>query len=280
MSAYRPVVKLLQANTGARRISHVFDDFVEMFALTLRNAVDKQGWQEREDRYLQVVKPYTAEQLERFAEAFAHVVALMEAEPRDVLGHLYMSLDLGNEAMGQFYTPYDIARLMADMQAETLTEAIDRQGFATLYEPACGAGAFIVATAEGLRAKGCNPQAQLHVTAEDLSAQAVHMVYIHLTLLHIPAVVYRRDTLTMETFDTWLTPAHIIGGWTARLRNRDAIEQMRAFLDPPERLVEETVSAGVVTDTGALIEDTIREAERGGASAWDDVFAGIGGDAA
>lgn len=251
MSDYKQVVKLLEQNTGARRLSNVFDDFVEMFALSLRNAVDRQGWQEREDRYLTVAGQYTSEQLARFADAFARVVALMEQEPRDVLGHLYMSLELGNEAMGQFYTPYDIARVMADMQSDTLTGAIERDGFATLYEPACGAGAFLVAAAESLRVKGFNPQQQLHVTCEDLSAQAVHMVYIHLTLLHIPAVVYRRNTLTMETFDTWHTPAHILGDWSRKLRFADGINgAQELFQAMPE--IEQVEQVG-----------------------WDDVFAEV-----
>lgn len=250
MSDYKPVVKLLRENTGARRLSHVFDDFTEMFAISLRNAVDKHGWQEREDRYLQVVKPYTPAQLARFAEAFAHVVNLIHAEPRDVLGHLYMSLELGNEAMGQFYTPYDIAKVMAKFQGDTLTEQIEREGFARMYEPACGAGAFIIATSQTLRERGFNPQQQLHVTAEDLSSQAVHMVYIHLTLLHIPAVVYRRDTLTMETYDTWFTPAHILGGWGRRLRNRAAVTAARELMDRME-------------------EPSPTEAA---AQSWDDVF--------
>jgi hypothetical protein len=250
---YKPIVKLLERNTGARRMVHVFDDFVEMFAISFRNSVDKRGWQEREDQYLRIAGKYDKEQLGRFAEAFALVVQAMEAEPRDVLGHLYMSLDLGNEAMGQFYTPYDIARLMADMQGKALTRQVEERGFAEIYEPACGAGAFMVAASEAFKAKGFNPQTQLHVTAEDLSAQAVHMIYIHLTLLHIPAVVCRRNTLSMETFDTWYTPAHILGGWSRRLRQADAVGSARELLE----------SLPVV--------EQIEQAN----AAWEDVFEGV-----
>ncbi|MFB7844796.1 hypothetical protein [Microbacterium sp. NPDC056052] len=37
----------------------------------------------------------------------------MEDEPCDVLGKLYMQLELGNSALGQFYTPYSVAQLIA-----------------------------------------------------------------------------------------------------------------------------------------------------------------------
>lgn len=253
MTDYKPIVKLLRSNVGAQRMANVFDDFVEMFALALRNTCDLNGREEREERYLHIAGKYDGEQLNRFAEAFAGVVNIMSGEPRDVLGHLYMELELGNEHMGQFYTPYDIARLMAEMQGDTLTGQVGRDGFAELYEPACGAGAFLVASSEAMRARGFNPQTQLHVTAEDLSAEAVHMAYIHLTLLHIPAVVYRRNTLTLETFDAWYTPAHILGGWSRKLRHQRALnESLRLMTTTPELEVAVGDSAG-----------------------WDDVFEGV-----
>lgn len=220
----KEVVALLRANTGARRISQVFDDFVEIFALALRNAVDHRGRQEREEQYLQVIQPYSRDELDRFARAFSLVVVEMEREPQDILGRLYMGLELGNSSMGQFFTPHDIARLIAELNLPGMTEQVQRRGYAELYEPACGAGAFIIATAQAMRQAGMNPQEVLHVTAEDLSVQAVHMIYIHLTLLHIPAVIHRKNTLTQEHYDTWTTAAHLLGGWSWRLRRREPVQ--------------------------------------------------------
>lgn len=213
MSRYREIVKLLQANTGAQRMSTVFDDFVEMSALALRNAVDHRGRDEREARYLLVAGKYDREQLERFAQALALVTLAMQEEPCDVLGRLYMQLDLGSGDLGQFFTPFDVACLIAAMTSGDLVEHVREHGFAELYEPACGAGALVIASTLELQRAGMNPQHQLHVTAEDIAPTAVHMIYIHLTLLHIPALVHRRNTLTLETFETWPTPAHILGGW-------------------------------------------------------------------
>lgn len=218
MSNNRELVKLLQANVGSKRLSQVFDDFVEMSALAFRNTVDLRGRDAREEQYLRVADQYDGEALDRFGQALALVILEVEREPGDVLGHLYMDLALGNEHMGQFFTPYDVARMIAAMNAEGLAQQVTEHGFAQLYEPACGAGAFIVAASQAMRETGLNPQQQLHVTAEDLSSTAVHMVYIHLTLLHIPAVVHHRNTLTQETHDSWFTPAHIFGGWAAKVR--------------------------------------------------------------
>ncbi|MER6367124.1 N-6 DNA methylase [Streptomyces mirabilis] len=247
MSSYREIVKLLAANTGAKRMSEVFDNFVEMAALALRNAVDVRGsevWQAREAQYLQIVGRYDRAELDRFAEALALVTMEMQREPCDVLGHLYMELELGNERLGQYYTPYDIAQLMAQIQIDSVVEQVQRDGFADVYEPSCGAGAFMVALSQAMLEHGLNPQTQLYVTAEDIAPQAMHMIYVHLTLLHIPAVVRRRDVLTLKTFETWPTPALVLGGWGRKLRLARAINgSRRLIIAPPQETTEKPADA-------------------------------------
>ncbi|MFC4048330.1 N-6 DNA methylase [Actinomadura syzygii] len=223
-------MRLLKANAGAKRMTEVFDDFVEMAALAFRNVVDPVEHDRREEQYLRTAGHYDRAALDRFARALALVTLVMQTQPCDVLGRLYMELDLGNEHLGQFFTPYDVARLVASMRAEPVIEQARDHGFAELYEPTCGPGAFIVAVSQAMREHGLNPQTQLHVTAEDVSPQAVHMVYVHLALLHIPAVVHRRDTLTLQRFDTWPTPAHVLGGWSQRLRWARAVDGSRALI--------------------------------------------------
>lgn len=209
---YKDMTKKLTGLTGGKRMFEVFRDFTELFALSLRNVVDKRDWQEREDRYLAVAKGYTRDQLNLMAEVMAMVVMQMERNPEDVLGRLYMQLEVSNDARGQFFTPYEVAKLMASMQVERMPD--DGKEFITIYEPACGAGAFMIAIAQELRQQ----QRQFHVTAEDIDPVAVHMAYIQFTLLDIPAVVFHRDTLSMETYDAWPTMAHVRDLWTYKLR--------------------------------------------------------------
>ncbi|MFJ7280356.1 N-6 DNA methylase [Kitasatospora sp. NPDC098663] len=233
MSALREIVKLLAANTGAKRMSDVFDHFVEMAALALRNAVDVRGsksWEARERQYLQIAGGYSRTDLDRFAHALALVTMELNRNPHDVLGRLYMELELGNERLGQFYTPYDFARLMARMEIRAVVEQVERSGFADVYEPTCGAGSFLIALSEVMLEHCLNPQTQLHVTAEDIAPQAMHMVYVHLTLLHIPAVVRHCNVLTLETFETWPTLAHVLGDWSHKRRVARAIDGSRQLI--------------------------------------------------
>ena len=59
------------------------------------------------------------------------------------------------------------------------------------------------------------------------------MAYLQLALLHIPAIVVHGNALTGEEWEHWYTPAHVVGDWGARLRQREAIQAMREMLAAP-----------------------------------------------
>ncbi|MCI4659619.1 N-6 DNA methylase [Cryobacterium zhongshanensis] len=216
--------KLLEANAsyGRRRISQVFADFCELSALAIRNSVDHDGWDEREAQYLRVISGYTPEEADRFAHLLAKLSLEFEDDFSDVLGKLYMSLDLGSDHLGQFFTPYEVSSMMAQMTIGNYTEKLEGQEFITVNEPTCGSGGMIVALAAALRGAGVNYQQSMHVVAQDIEATSVHMAYVQLSLLNVPAIVIHGNTLTLEQLDAWPTPAHILGGWDARLRDRAA----------------------------------------------------------
>ena len=53
------------------------------------------------------------------------------------------------------------------------------------------------------------------------------MTYVQLSLLHVPATVVHGNALSMEVWGTWYTPAHILGGWTFKLRRRLEADLLR-----------------------------------------------------
>ncbi|WP_282838107.1 N-6 DNA methylase [Microbacterium flavum] len=185
------IVKALRANTGARDLRTVFEDFCAMSGAAIRNRVDRNGYQVREDEYERTRSHYTAAQMDRFAEALAFVALELDAQPRDVLGETYMQLGIANRAQGQFFTPYSVAQLIASMQINDAPAQLLTRPFLTVYEPACGAGAMVIAMTQALAAQGIEYQTKVHVTADDISAIAVHMAYVQLSLLGVPAAVRR-----------------------------------------------------------------------------------------
>lgn len=84
----------------------------------------------------------------------------------------------------------------------------------------------IIAAAYVLADAGSNYRQAIHVTAIDVDRRCVHMTFLQLALLHVPAVVIQGNALTLESVETWCTPAHILGGWSRHLRQQQPISDV------------------------------------------------------
>lgn len=231
----KTLAKLLQDNGYRHHLHDVFRDFVELASCAIANAIDHQQAPAREERYLRTIGKYEKADQERFPLMFSELVLALEEEPGDVLGQVFGMLEQGNAAAGQFFTPYHVCKLMADLtigSADELRAAIDQKGYVSLFEPAAGAGAMIIAYAQAMHSAGFSYQRHLHVTAVDVDPRAVHMAYLQLSLLGIPAVVVLGNTLTLEERERWYTPAHILGGWGWRLQRAEKSARDPAIDEP------------------------------------------------
>jgi hypothetical protein len=219
----KELMDLLRKNAYRHDLHSVWSDFVEMGALAYANAVDLAQREAREERYMQIVKKYNADELSRMAQALgALTLALEAAQFDDVLGATFMELELGNKWAGQFFTPYCISYMMAQFHVDDrMREIVKRHGFVTASDPCVGGGAMPIALAHAMFDAGMNPQQHLHVTVQDVDIKAVHMAYLQLSMLHIPAIVIHGNTLANEQRSLWYTPAHILNGWSFRLDKRE-----------------------------------------------------------
>lgn len=218
-------IKLVQQNAGARRASEVFRDFCEMAAIALSSRFDVARHHDRELRYGVIEARYDRTQVGRFHRMLACITNSLNSGHKDCLGQVFMEMDLGNAFGGQFFTPYEISMLMAHLTLGPITQDdVDAKGgFIRIHDPAVGAGAMVIAMSEALLNQGINYQQCMHVVAQDIDATACHLAYIQFAVLAIPAVVIVGNTLTMEVREQWLTPAHILGHWGARIRRREAL---------------------------------------------------------
>jgi type I restriction-modification system DNA methylase subunit len=102
----------------------------------------------REPEYLEEAKHWSKEELNGFAEAIGALV--LENPFEDILGGYYMECALSHKGQkwnGEFHTPKAICDLMAQMTLGDLS-GLPADGPITVLEPACGAGAMILATAQ------------------------------------------------------------------------------------------------------------------------------------
>ncbi len=188
----------------------VWDDLITCFAISLHNAVAKD--EELEKKYLNIIGNYQRpEQLEMPKLVALLVGAFEESGFRDLLGEMYMGMEISSKNLGQFFTPYSLSKLCAKLTLDRT--AIERQKYVTTHEPACGSGGMIIAQADVMFEEKYNPQKQLLAYCVDVDQTAAMMCYIQLALWGIPAVVTIGNTLTMQFSRTMLTPMYHVGGW-------------------------------------------------------------------
>lgn len=212
------IIKKIEWLSGRHGAWTVFSDFIAMAAISIRNSVNLLDWEEKEKQYLDLIKKYKKEELEKFPEILGELIMALEKEPSDILGQVFMEMDLGNKWKGQFFTPMPVAELMAEVSIDQIRKTIDKDGYITVNEPAAGAGAMIIALAKVLEQHGYNYQKQMVVITQDTDIKSVYMAYIQLSLLGIPAKVIHANTLTLEVYEEWDTPFYVLNMWDYRLK--------------------------------------------------------------
>ncbi len=227
------IIKKIERMTGRYDTWTIFSDFIAMAAISIRNSVDIVGQKRREEQYRDIVNKYNEKELNKFPEIFGELVMGLEKEEADILGDLFMELNLGNKWGGQFFTPINIAECMADMMIgdnEKIKKDIGNKGYVTVHDPASGAGAMIIGMAKAMKKQGYNYQKQMVAIAQDIDIRSTYMAYIQLSLLGIPAKVIHGNSLTMEIFDIWYTPFFILDLWKYRLsKEQSGDEQIIKF---------------------------------------------------
>lgn len=205
----------------------IWKDFIIMSACALSNPVDKTHYEEREKRYLDIIQKYEPRKQVLFSELFAHMVMALEEDPeQDFLGKMYMDLNLGYDELKQVFTPYHVCQLMADITIGDIVSQVEKQGYITIDDPCCGAGANLIAAIHTARHKlekaGLNYQNHLLVTGQDIEEVVALMCYIQLSLLGVAGFVKVGNTITepMSPSDTtenyWFTPMYFNDVWCYR----------------------------------------------------------------
>lgn len=207
----------------------VWKDFITMFACSLSNSLDKANFAERESCYMQIVRnrKYSKQELNLFPQLVAETVMALEYNPeQDFLGKIFMELGLGNDAGGQFFTPYSVCRCMAGITMSDVLTLVKEKGYITINDPACGAGATLIAgiyeARKQLDKANLNFQNHVLISAQDIDYTTALMCYIQISLLGVAGYIKVGNTLTepMCSTDTlenyWFTPMYFSKVWVMR----------------------------------------------------------------
>lgn len=231
----------------------VWSDFILMSACTL-SLLDIENREERIQMCNNTAAKYTASEMDDFRTMFGEVVQALEDNPdQDFLGELFMALELSNEAVGQFFTPYSVCALMAKMQCVDIVERVKEKGYLSVNDPAVGAGALLIAFANECRAQGVNYQNHILFVAQDIDYVAAMMCYIQISLLGCAGYVIVGNTLTtpptepLSNQNVWYTPMYFCDLWQWRRiikafgvlqRPRDEEPETTEIVPPPTKAAE------------------------------------------
>lgn len=219
--ASKEFVKLINSFGYKYDRYQVFMDFCEIAMITLRQPFERSD--ELEKRYFELIKQYSEDEVDRFAQLLTMVIHGLTFRHCDFLGKCFHELELHNKNAGQFFTPYNISSMMAQMtfNIDDLKAHIKEKGYITLNEPTCGSGGMVIAVDEHMKAHDINPAEHLYVVAQDIDFKVCCMCFIQLALLGVPACIIYGNTLMLEIRQAWYTPVFHLNGWGQRLAAHD-----------------------------------------------------------
>lgn len=197
MSAVKEIENRISGLSGRYSAYEIFYDWIACGAISISNStqmIHDKVWQAREKEFTAIMSKYTREEQQTFEEMLGLLVIALEENLSDVLGVIFMEMEMGSKATGQFFTPFHIsemnARIAIDIDAlKESEETIE------LSEPSCGGGGAIIAAAKYLKENNINFQKRMRVVAQDLDWKGVYMTYLQCSLIGIKAVVAQGDTL-------------------------------------------------------------------------------------
>ena len=193
----RQFYKVFQGLCDAHSSWQVWADLIFMMACAISNALEprEKVRGSREEEFKRTASRYTQKEQAVMAELFGITVEALERDPdQDFLGELFMCLGLGSHWKGQFFTPYDICRAMAQITMDGLEPRIEAQGWVSICDTCCGAGALLVAARNEMVRKNIPRTGGLFV-AQDIDRTAALMCYIQLSLLGCAGYVVVADSL-------------------------------------------------------------------------------------
>ena len=201
--------------TVARRghsIGTVFDDWLDLLLYALAAGDHEAAYQQTAEQYAFNGYPQGDRGIDHLSKATGQLFEGMIQTGADILGDVYHILGKGNDELGQFFTPHNVAMFKVEMleiveNTSSEYERGDRSAAAldarhSLMDPACGSGRLLVPAARG------HPDGWY--TGVDLDSTCAKMAALNLVFCNVDGQIVHGNSLTMEAYtvyDTYYTEA-------------------------------------------------------------------------
>lgn len=248
MNNKKEFLSKLQSISHSRSMHNTFSDWLEIAAISMHQLPYHSGELEKDEafdrleaEYMERIKPYSKDELVVFSELLSLTITAHHNDFSDFLGEVAGEENLLNKRSGQFFTPYHLCRAIAKMSFGSVEVQVkEKGGILTVCEPAVGAGALVIASAEEVASQGVDPRAHLQFDCTDISRDAFNMAYIQLSALGLQAVVRHGNTLSNQYWEHRATPQFLIfERWLTAKRDEqrraDAVEALLVGLLAQDR---------------------------------------------
>jgi len=245
----------------------IFSDFCTLSAVSISNSMREfqppEVVERREKDYLACAKRYTKDELTLMAQMLAAVTLALERNPnQDFLGNQYMEIDLGNDRIGQIFTPYHVSAMMAKMQMADAAELLKTKRYISISDPCVGGGAMLIAAYNAAGELGINPQTQCLFYGTDIDATVLRMAYIQCSLLGMCGHFTHGNSLSVEVWDTLSTPLFYLNAWRFGRQERaewemddhseDTLDMVQPAIEDEPEAVDTVVEMPVIEEMWGL----------------------------
>ena len=218
----------------------VFRAFCEMAfcAIAKTTATTRERADQLESDYMACVARFrNKEDVRAMPELLAIAASALAQGGRDFFGAVAAEIGALDAKLGQFFTPYEVSRLMAEMSLGDAAAAIRDKGFLTIQEPAAGAGGMILAAADAIEGQGFDPAATIWFEAIELNRPTFQMAYLQTALRGLAGKVVCGNALSREVYEVAFTPAALL--FLQRHGDPFADQKARAAQEDAQRIEEE-----------------------------------------
>jgi type I restriction-modification system DNA methylase subunit len=229
-------IKVLDNIKYSKDRHELFNDWLIMASASLYAWKDDKSV---EEEYLFTAKQYKPEEIQQFGQLLEITVDALEEKEQDFLGEVFTYGELTNNKKAQFFTPYNISYMMAEMSVGDTDCPITK--VLRISDPCCGAGGMLVACASVLKKYGkINYQQNVLFSGIDIDPRCARMTFIQLSLLGVPAIITCGNSLTKEPFWHRETIGYHMASMDFRLR----VEKMFEIMTQPqeERITEKVIN--------------------------------------
>lgn len=212
----------------------VWSDYITLTACSISVMVDHdpKRFDERGHLLQTTADRYQDDELDLFDAMNEIMMDSMTRHPRqDFLGRLYMALDFGAAWHGQYFMPWIVAHMIAEMSLADKLGQADTKPYLSVCDSACGSGCLLIAAAAAYidmaKEEGRYDRDLLFV-AQDIDPVVAKMCYIQLSLLGCAGYVAIGDSLANdiggsklfpsigEGDELWFTPMWFTPVWQGR----------------------------------------------------------------